>query len=151
MHWHSWPFSDFYGLSNQLPWPSKPQPRRQEGRRCRGHLSTTSLSTRCTFLTALLSAQAKLETPVPTFSLTLSPRSLHLHTWNLSMSMVVFSFLLDAAEKKKPLKMSTKCSKVAKLSLNISHLLSHSHRHSPSLSVARLAVSFMATHLNDFS
>lgn len=100
MHWHSWPFSDFYGVSNQLPWPSKPQPRRQEGRRCRGHLSTTSLSTRCTFLTALLSVQAKLETPVPTFSLTLSPRSLHLHTWNLSMSMVVFSFLLDAAEKK---------------------------------------------------
>lgn len=149
MHWHSWPFSDFYGMSNQLPWPSKPKPKRQEGRRCRGHLSTTSLSTRCTFLTALLSAQAKLETPVPTFFLILSPPcTCPLETCRCRWLSLVFCL---TPPKKKPLKMSTKCSKVAKLSLNISHLLSHSHRHSPSLSVARLAVSFMATHLNDFS
>lgn len=141
MHWHSWPFSDFYGMSNQLPWPSKPKPTRRKTTISRTFKYNILVDTMHVFDGFIVSSSEARDTSFylhPSLSLQRTPASLpelHLPTWNLSMSMVVFSFLLGAAEKK-PLKMSTKCSKVAKLSLNISHLLSHSHRHSASLTLS---------------
>lgn len=65
--------------------------------------------------------------------------------------MVVFSFLLGAAEKKtvenehKVLQSRQVVSQYLTLAISLTQTLSLS------LSMARLAVSFMATHLNDFS
>lgn len=128
-------------MSNQLPWPSKPKPTRRKTTMSRTFKYNILVDTMHVFDGFIVSSSEARDTSFylhPSLSLSREP-PLHspnctcpLETCRCRWLSLVFCLV---PPKKKPLKMSTKCSKVAKLSLNISHLLSHSHRHSASLSL----------------
>lgn len=105
MHWHSWPFSDFYGMSNQLPWPSKPKPTRRKTTMSRTFKYNILVDTMHVFDGFIVSSSVARDTSFylhPSLSLQRTPAplpELHLPTWNLSMSMVVFSFCLVPPKK----------------------------------------------------